>query len=648
LSGVTALPLGTTMADVNAFLQGVDALPVGTSIDNVNAALSGLNTNAFGASILSIRDYLTGINVLPVGTSVEAINAYLSGINALPVGTTVAQANAYLSGVTALPLGTTMADVNAFLQGVDALPVGTSIAAVNAALGGVNTETFVATITLAFQNLAARISTVLSDINSERIAVREAAIQILNPTVMTKGAINAGIGAINTTLPGSAGVTAAAASLTASQARVVAAAGASVTASAKMATDQSYFISKVGELYALANSGGYAVNSQQIAGGAISMSNSAYRYDANSNRFADYGYNSYDSQAGRDAINSQRPKRLELANILDQANPTMQANEAAKIAAIKEQANATYALKLASEAAKQAIIDYASATQDFVIDASKSVGKLSKLREETVKYYEAQSKLADLMQTSAAGIRSTIAAYTFSQKTSEQQYQDLAGQFSTAFTMTQVTTGEELASYGDKLNALINPLIESLTATGRDNLIASYLAQAELAAVNVDNGITALGDYQQDSLDMLGSIDATLAVLDASSQSAEKIISEAVKAGSDLTAAGLRAVVAALTGSEIPAFASGGTHQGGVRLVGENGPELEITGPSRIYNAGQTQGMFGPRESGTANLLHSLLQSNADMSAELRAIATATVKTARLIDRAMPEGDAISTRAVTA
>jgi hypothetical protein len=552
-----------------------------------------------------------------------------------------------LSGVTALPLGTTMADVNAFLQGVDALPVGTSIAAVNAALGGVNTETFVATITLAFENLAARISTVLSDINSERIAVREAAIQILNPTVMTKGAINAGIGAINTTLPGSAGVTAAAASLTASQARVVAAAGASVTASAKIATDQSYFLGKVGELYALANSGGYAVNSQQIDGGAISMSNSAYRYDANSNRFADYGYNSYWTD-NTGALNNDRPKRIELANILDQANPTMQANEAAKIAAIKEQANATYALKLASEAAKQAIIDYASATQDFVIDASKSVGKLSKLREETVKYYEAQSKLADLMQTSAAGIRSTIAAYTFSQKTSEQQYQDLAGQFSTAFTMTQVTTGEELASYGDKLNALINPLIESLTATGRDNLIASYLAQAELAAVNVDNGITALGDYQQDSLDMLGSIDATLAVLDASSQSAEKIISEAVKAGSDLTAAGLRAVVAALTGSEIPAFASGGTHQGGVRLVGENGPELEITGPSRIYNAGQTQGMFGPRESGTANLLHSLLQSNADMSAELRAIATATVKTARLIDRAMPEGDAISTRAVTA
>ena len=45
-------------------------------------------------------------------------------------------------------------------------------------------------------------------------------------------------------------------------------------------------------------------------------------------------------------------------------------------------------------------------------------------------------------------------------------------------------------------------------------------------------------------------------------------------------------------------FANGGVHTGGLRLVGENGPELEVTGPSRIYNANQTQ-----------NLLSSMTQS---------------------------------------
>jgi hypothetical protein len=34
-------------------------------------------------------------------------------------------------------------------------------------------------------------------------------------------------------------------------------------------------------------------------------------------------------------------------------------------------------------------------------------------------------------------------------------------------------------------------------------------------------------------------------------------------------------------------FANGGMHSGGLRIVGENGPELEATGPSRIYNSNQ-------------------------------------------------------------
>lgn len=36
-------------------------------------------------------------------------------------------------------------------------------------------------------------------------------------------------------------------------------------------------------------------------------------------------------------------------------------------------------------------------------------------------------------------------------------------------------------------------------------------------------------------------------------------------------------------------FASGGDFSGGLRLVGENGPEIEMTGPSRIFNAAQTR-----------------------------------------------------------
>jgi tape measure domain-containing protein len=52
----------------------------------------------------------------------------------------------------------------------------------------------------------------------------------------------------------------------------------------------------------------------------------------------------------------------------------------------------------------------------------------------------------------------------------------------------------------------------------------------------------------------------------------------------------------------VPQFADGGVHMGGVRMVGERGPELEVTGPSRIYNSGDTMAML----------------SNAPVVAELR------------------------------
>ncbi len=63
-------------------------------------------------------------------------------------------------------------------------------------------------------------------------------------------------------------------------------------------------------------------------------------------------------------------------------------------------------------------------------------------------------------------------------------------------------------------------------------------------------------------------------------------------------------VNAALDRAGIARFAMGGSHLGGVRLVGENGPELEVTGPSRIYNASQTlQLLAGLQGGGNAEVV---------------------------------------------
>lgn len=56
-------------------------------------------------------------------------------------------------------------------------------------------------------------------------------------------------------------------------------------------------------------------------------------------------------------------------------------------------------------------------------------------------------------------------------------------------------------------------------------------------------------------------------------------------------------------------FAAGGDHGGGYRLVGENGPELEATGPSRIYNAAQTRDILSGGGGGTGEIRVELINS---------------------------------------
>jgi len=48
----------------------------------------------------------------------------------------------------------------------------------------------------------------------------------------------------------------------------------------------------------------------------------------------------------------------------------------------------------------------------------------------------------------------------------------------------------------------------------------------------------------------------------------------------------------------LPGFADGGDHMGGLRIVGERGPELQATGPARIFNADQTRRIFQPAMQG--------------------------------------------------
>ena len=86
-----------------------------------------------------------------------------------------------------------------------------------------------------------------------------------------------------------------------------------------------------------------------------------------------------------------------------------------------------------------------------------------------------------------------------------------------------------------------------------------------------------------------------------------------------------RDVIAALRAAGVPGFAAGGMHSGGLRMVGERGPELEVTGPARYWSAQQTQSMFyGGGGGRTDALLEKLVTSVDRLDARMASVADST------------------------
>jgi phage-related minor tail protein len=138
---------------------------------------------------------------------------------------------------------------------------------------------------------------------------------------------------------------------------------------------------------------------------------------------------------------------------------------------------------------------------------------------------------------------------------------------------------------------------------------------------------------------------SALQALPGISQSLEE--SAKASASSAIDVARVRAWLAASLGdtlATVPGFADGGSFAGGLRIVGENGPEAEFTGPSRILSNADTARLLGGGSERLEAQIEALGRQVATLSEAARATAMHTSKTARLIERAMPDGDAIATR----
>ena len=588
------------------------------------------------------RDAMTGATsqAQQLGGSMTSINKIL-GDSASGVLTWSNQVQSSTSALN--PAQLAVSTLRAEILGLQASASGTvlNIDGLTKALQNVDTRTFTATITGAFELIAKRVQDDLSSIANERMAVREAAINIIGPSVMTPAQIRAQIAKQTVAMPNQSGIAAAQSALASADWRVANAQASLATANSRTIDWEASRRAQISQAQASITN---VVDVEWYKLQRPDVVNSVLGRDGK----YQYHYDKFAKAEGRSANQSD----LNARNLIKRLEAELAAGVPASLrnqisSAQAELAAAQAAQAAATDRAKNSQLDYVAALQKYSLDSGKAVSNLSKLREETVAYYQSQAQLAQAMQASAGGLRQTVADIRFGMMDSGAQFANLQERFNVAYSMAMATQGETLAGYGNEMNSLLNPLLQKAQEAGiggaaYSSLVNTLLARAEAIAGRIEKD--APKDYQQESLGLLGQIDSTLAALEAGAKSSDQVLTEAIKAGTDVNRDGLRAVIAALQGRPVPAFAMGGDHVGGWRLVGERGPELEATGPARYFTADQTQRMLSgpPAMAGfdIAPLLRELQELrriveilSADRRADGGAIATNTGRMLRLLDR---------------
>lgn len=412
-------------------------------------------------------------------------------------------------------------------------------------------------------------------------------------------------------------------------------------------------LADVSALYSLASRHGAAVNA--TAGGAY-FSNDAYAYNAGTNRLGGFGQISYytDNESSISAMKAGAEYRA-LVGRLDAANANLAGYEQqiagvrAQLATLGDAAAAAMSLAAAQTA-------YSSAIADYVDDVGVGVERLQSLREETLAYYQAQQALAEQMSASSDAITQTLTDLRRAGQSPAVRYADLRSQFDSLRFGATSLTGAALAERADRLNALAMPMAEAAKAAFASRLeydrAVGYVGGV-LTDLRNRLDATAPRDYQAESVGLLSGIDAALSIIEGNLTSAEQQVVDAINASRDETVSVLRDIRGLLGGesANLPGHADGldwvpydnykaRLHRGEAVLTYEEAADWRSGRRYMPVSSG------GNNDAALLSELRALRQSNEDMRAEVRAVVKHTADTKRALQRVMPDGDALSIRAV--
>ena len=243
------------------------------------------------------------------------------------------------------------------------------------------------------------------------------------------------------------------------------------------------------------------------------------------------------------------------------------------------------------------------------------IGASNAIRTEVINGSGYTAKVTDTLNAATNPILDEMSAWLNSINTeSTIQTDSLIYLLNTAIATNQAASDAANAQMAaDAQKALIaQDAIRSATATAEAARIAAETAAA--VATSLPNVYSASNPNP-----------TLVAARDAAIATAQSAMDAAMMAdygrdyGGRAWGRAISAAQATLTSAQsLPAFASGGIHEGGWRMVGENGPEIEYTPPSRIFSNSESRGMMAANDE-TANEVKQL-------RAELQAIGLALAK----------------------
>ncbi len=197
-------------------------------------------------------------------------------------------------------------------------------------------------------------------------------------------------------------------------------------------------------------------------------------------------------------------------------------------------------------------------------------------------------------------------------------------------TQTPLATATDTATPSTSLteSATISLVLDKFNQTGSVSEAISYAEGLGISYSTLQNAFSNAADSATSS-DLRSDLDTVNAVsgLQGVYETARLYGLSEVEVASlyDITTDELYNI---LDAAGLPRFAAGGTHTGGWRLVGENGPELEYTGSSHIYNRQQANSLFN-----TEALENELRGLREDMRAAQYQIAKNTGEFNRILQR---------------